>query len=426
MKNKMCCLTGLFLMLLIPVARAQFEFSGEIRPRSEFRNGFFTLPGTNSQPAFFTSQRTRVDLSYTQKNRFSTFISLQDVRVWGDQDQLADEPSLGVFQAWAKIKIASHLHVKAGRQELFYDDGYILGTLNWRQTGRSHDAAVFQWKDSTFQAHLGLAYNQSGARNYGTFYQGDYYKALQILWLKKEWQSLSLSFLGVNRGMQMGDTTLHFTQTLGPTLQYRKGRYTLKGIFYYQTGKDLTDKQVQAYFWSASLGFVTSPRWSWWVGTDVLSGTSLQDFSNPSYTKNHTFDILYGFRHRHFGHMDYFYLNFTPPAGLQDWMVKTKYQPRKNLQLNADLHSFSSQASLLDADRPDAKINRHLGVETDFYFSYTPYQAVTYTGGYSQMFASPSMELVKGSGNRKALACWVWVSVTLKPTFYASDTDSEP
>ena len=62
--------------------RAQFTFSGQIRTRSEFRDGQGTPSVRDTVPAFFTSQRIRVNFGYAA-HRFKIYTSLQDVRVWG-------------------------------------------------------------------------------------------------------------------------------------------------------------------------------------------------------------------------------------------------------------------------------------------------------------------------------------------------------
>lgn len=43
-------------------AIAQLEISAEIRPRTEFRNGFKSLNSKGEHPALFTEQRSRLNL----------------------------------------------------------------------------------------------------------------------------------------------------------------------------------------------------------------------------------------------------------------------------------------------------------------------------------------------------------------------------
>ncbi|MFA0963800.1 alginate export family protein [Roseivirga sp. BDSF3-8] len=415
-------LSGILLLTCTQLSLAQFTLGAEMRPRAQFRNGYRTLKAEGDDPSFFISQRTRLNAFYQKDDLFTTYISLQDVRIWGDQDQLADEPSTGVFEAWARLKLLNKLYLKAGRQELSYEDGYLLGRLNWRQTGRSHDAGIFQYADSTFQADLGLAFNQDKGNIFGTYYEGDYYKSLQFLWMKKSWKHLEASFLFINRGMQMADSSQNFEQTFGPTLAYSKERFSLKARAYLQRGKNADDLRVNAHFWSAMAAYRFSDQWTWKAGADVLSGMSYSDAASPTLTETRTFDILYGLRHGHFGFMDYFYLNFTPTTGLIDAMVKGSYSPKKNLKLNADIHSFSSYAQLPVEEPGNERYEKHLGVETDLYLSYSPNDELTLTGGYSHMLATESMEVVKG-GQSNGLNNWVWLALTFKPVFISTDKE---
>ena len=167
-------------------AIGQLTISGQLRTRTEFRDGLGTLILKNNSPSFFTSQRSRLTFNYkTSRVIFQT--SLQDVRVWGQDASTisnADGNKLGVHEAWAEIifsnKKDTSLHnssvdyfaVKIGRQELMYDDSRLLGNLDWLQQARHHDAIVLKFLNKGWQADLGAAFNQNtDAFNYnGTYY----------------------------------------------------------------------------------------------------------------------------------------------------------------------------------------------------------------------------------------------------------------
>ena len=143
------------MMLLIAIccsltARSQLTVSGQLRTRTEFRDGLGTLISKNNKPAFFTSQRSRLTFNY-KTNRVIFQTSLQDVRVWGQDASTisnADGNKLGVHEAWAEIVLSNkkdtsfqhspvdYFAVKVGRQELMYDDSRLLGSLDWRQQAR--------------------------------------------------------------------------------------------------------------------------------------------------------------------------------------------------------------------------------------------------------------------------------------------------
>jgi len=411
-------LLPLFSFILIQV-NAQIEISGEYRPRFQIRNGVFRLPAPDDDPSVFIAQRTRLTLNYQLEDKFTTHFSFQDVRVWGDQDQLSDEPSIGVFEAWAEIKLFSKLSLKAGRQELLYDDGYLFGTLNWREAGRSHDLGILKWQDSTWQAHLGLAFNADRASLFDEPFTNDYYKYMQYLWLHKDYENLSVSLMGINHGLERvePDTVVKYTQTVGGNIKYFGNGFTLQGIAYYQTGKDLVDRNVSAWLASVKGEMDINEKLKVLLGADILSGTPDNLLNDQNSNRNNTFDILYGFRHRHFGVMDYFYLGYTPPAGLTDLMVKFTYKHSDKFTSKFDVHNFSSQVGVPDPTLVNTNFNSQLGVELDYYFTYKPYDMVTVQGGYSHMFGTETLAFLKG-GSENELANWFWLQVSLKPVFF--------
>jgi hypothetical protein len=167
-------------------AQGQLSLSGQLRTRTEYRNGYGTLKLKTDHPAFFTSQRTRLTFNY-KINHVILQTSLQDIRVWGQDASTisaADGNKLAVHEAWAEIALANkkdstfkksaldYFAIKIGRQELLYDDSRLLGNLDWLQQARRHDAIVFKLLNKGWQSDLGIAFNQNtDAFNYnGTFY----------------------------------------------------------------------------------------------------------------------------------------------------------------------------------------------------------------------------------------------------------------
>src|SRR5688572_25040809 len=183
------CVSGsvIFIIALIALtAKGQVSLTGQVRTRTEYRNGQGTLKLKGEDASFFTSQRSRLAFNYkTGRVIFQT--TLQDVRVWGqDASSIsnADSTKLGLHEAWAEISLANkkdssfktspveYFAVKIGRQELLYDDSRLLGNLDWLQQARRHDAIVFKLLEKGWQLDLGLAFNQhTDAFNYnGTYY----------------------------------------------------------------------------------------------------------------------------------------------------------------------------------------------------------------------------------------------------------------
>jgi hypothetical protein len=167
------------LMLLASAAtfeaKAQFTLSGQLRTRTELRNGLGNLVTKGSKAAAFTSQRTRLVFGY-KWDRLTVGVSVQDVRVWGqDASSIssADGNRFMLHEAWAdlmlankadttiKFKLFDLMSLKIGRQELSYDDVRLIGNLDWLQQGRRHDMALLKTVHKGWQVDIGYAFNQN-------------------------------------------------------------------------------------------------------------------------------------------------------------------------------------------------------------------------------------------------------------------------
>src|SRR5215217_3082600 len=100
----------LFCIFLQVQANAQLSLSGQLRTRTELRDGQGSPLPKGAPPAFFTSQRTRLNVGYTMY-RLKFGVSLQDVRVWGqdvstiNRTTSADNNALMLHEAWADIAL---------------------------------------------------------------------------------------------------------------------------------------------------------------------------------------------------------------------------------------------------------------------------------------------------------------------------------
>lgn len=181
----------LLLLLMCSPLLAQLSFTGQLRTRTEYRDGVGTLRLKSIDPAFFTSQRTRLTAAY-KNSRVQFQATLQDVRVWGqDASTISanDGSKLGVHEAWAEVTLLNksdstlpkgldYLALKIGRQELLYDDSRLLGNLDWLQQARRHDAILLKMLHHGWRADLGLAFNQ----NTDAFqYDGTYYTPANVI-----------------------------------------------------------------------------------------------------------------------------------------------------------------------------------------------------------------------------------------------------
>ncbi len=171
---KLACL--LFLSVFTHFnTKAQFTLQGQLRTRTEIRNGLGNLVPNDSKSAAFTSQRTRLNFGY-KWDRVLFGASVQDVRVWGqDASSIStnDGNRLMLHEGWAEVTLANKadttvkfkaldlLTIKIGRQELIYDDVRLIGNLDWLQQARRHDMVLLKAVHHGWQVDLGYAFGQN-------------------------------------------------------------------------------------------------------------------------------------------------------------------------------------------------------------------------------------------------------------------------
>jgi hypothetical protein len=404
-------------------SHAQFKLSGEFRPRAEYSHGFKTLAQDEQKASLFVSQRTRLNLDFLTE-KLQTALVLQDVRNWGDQRQLVgnEDNAVSIHQAWLQYHFLPELAIKAGRQELVYDNSRIFGNVGWAQQGRSHDLLLIKY-EGEFSLHAGLAYHQDADRSNNFYFGPDAYKSMQFIWANRTFDRLNVSLLFLNNGNPVpGDTTgtgpiedqrISYSQTFGPVLKYSLTESVGINLeAYYQGGKDAGEIPLSA--WYARIeGAIKLNRVDLTAGYEILSGTAYDETG-----KNHSFTPFYGTNHKFNGHMDYFYVgNHSNNVGLQDifFTAKSGLGP---LGLSAHLHMFLTAAQL------STNAGSYLGTELDLIFTWKIDDVFSLGAGYSHMLPGDSMQLLKG-GSLDTFHNWAWLMLTVKPVFFKHELNTE-
>jgi alginate export protein len=408
------------LTVFSTIVNAQFKLDAEFKPRFEYRHGYKTLFPDDVDPAIFVSQRTRLNANYkSEKLEFQ--LSIQDIRVWGDVPQLnnSDNNALMLYQAWAKINFSDNLALKAGRQEIIYDDSRFFGNVDWAQQGRSHDLAMIKYQTQGFKIDLAFAYNQDGEAITGnTLNVPKTYKAFQYVYLQKKWVGFSASFLFLNNGIQYIDIAnsdnneTRYSQTLGSHLKFNKNKLSIAGNLYYQFGNDVNKNKLSSSLLSVTVNYSASDRWTPGFGIELISGN---DYGAPSNGENKAFTPFYGTNHKFNGYMDYFYVgNHINNVGLTDIFVSSNFKLGNKSSLNAAFHNFSAANSITGTDE------KQLGSELDLVYSYIIQKDVSIKFGYSQLFASEGMEILKNNFDDNSNN-WGWIMLVVKPTLFTSE-----
>ena len=83
-------------------------------------------------------------------------------------------------------------------------------------------------------------------------------------------------------------------------------------------------------------------------------------------------------------------------------------------------HFFSTPANIFDGSD---KVDNNLGTEIDLTVGYKLAKDITLSAGYSKMFATETMEILKEGGDKDADNSWSWIMFTFKPKLFSSKID---
>ncbi|CAM1364571.1 alginate export family protein [Tenacibaculum xiamenense] len=400
----------------------EFKIDADYRARGEYSHGFGTLIQEESSGALFVQQRARLKFGYTDK-KLSAYMSFQDVSVWGDHPQISaqdDNNSLSLTQAWVEFKASDYWSFKGGRQVLSYDDQRIFGGLDWAMQGRFHDALLIKHKKNNFQFDLGLAFNQNGISRQNTLFDPNNtgnvravfdYKVMAYLWLHKEWNNVKGSFLFSNNAYQNLNGQVPVSghvqrQTFGAHVKITpSSHWKVLANLYMQTGEFVEGVDLQAYNTLLEVNY--KPRkTTFGLGYEILSG----DDDGMANGEISSFFPIFGTNHKFNGFMDYFYVgNHANSIGLRDLYGKVVANLGGNSNLLVKAHYFSGDKELAN--------DSYLGTEIDIVYSKKILPYATLKIGYSQLFASDTMKLLKNVPNAGNTQNWGWAMVVVKPNF---------
>ncbi|MEL6560571.1 MAG: hypothetical protein AAFQ94_20435, partial [Bacteroidota bacterium] len=276
--------------------------------------------------------------------------------------------------------------------------------------------------DSKTKFHFGVAFNQDDdiaepallQRPGATFYSvvGNY-KTMQYGWYNKVFDTGKVSVLALNAGYQNADSTVSNKQTFGLIASKKLGGITFAGDFYYQTG-EFAKNDVNAMLYGINATFKTSAT-PLTIGYEHISGKDDDDTSSeitnfsPDFGTNHAFNGL----------MDYF---FVGPAngnvGVSDFYVKSKFKVGEKGSLGAHVHQFLTGSTQLDES--GSELSKTMGTEIDLVYTVKVSPEIKFNLGYSQMFATETMEALRG-GDSSLFTNWAWAMITFKPTLFQSE-----
>ena len=393
----------------------------QLRPRYEYRNGFKGFMPDTELPTSFVSQRSRLNLNFKQE-KISAKLTLQNVRTWGDVKTTTTNDKNGIilFEAWGQYQFDENWSTRVGRQVISYDNQRIFGEIDWLQQGQSHDAAVVSYKKGKHQLDFGAALNADSEDLFRNLYTTNY-KNMQYAWYHTDFSNFQMSLLALNTGFQYEQpaTTnleIDYIQTFGTFLKYKKNKLDADLSLYAQTGKGkLTSNNttVNAYNVGVNINYAVTNEVKAGLGYEYLSGKDQTDTENII----KSFNPIFGTNHAFNGFMDYFYVgNHKNTVGLQDVYLKLNYAPNKwNFAVTP--HVFMTAADVKNPFTAYA-MDDYLGTEVDITVGYALHKNIGISAGYSQMFGTETLEVLKG-GNKDLDNNWAYVMVNFNPKIFS-------
>ncbi len=401
----------------------QVSMDLDFRPRAELRNGYQQLPNDTTRASFFINQRVRLGLNYQVEKHFGFRFSIQDLRVWGQQDPRSTTPStLQVFEAWVEPYLYKNFSIRIGRQKLSFDNQRLFAENDWRISGCTHDAINFRYYDTNISSELALAFNQSSEQIFGTNYSPDgftNYKFLAVDYFRyRPADKFILSAINASDGYQQKNNTgkINYRFTNGGRIEFENKSFYMTFSGYYQWGKDPSGKSLSAWYMQPEIRYAIPAGITFRAGTEVFSGNS----TGSTITTDHSFVPLYGTNHRFNGSLDLItkFPTDIGNAGLVNPYLSIMQNFGKNIELRGDFHSFHSYGTYV---KDGTSYKKFLGIENDWTITYKPDNTTKLEGGISYARMSESFEVIKnaGHGSHNKTPLWFYFQVSFKPRLFS-------
>ncbi|MEO6818608.1 MAG: alginate export family protein [Ginsengibacter sp.] len=377
----------------------QVNISAEFRFRTEYRHGYrylFPKKSADTSGALFNAQRMRLNVEYSNKI-IDAYISLQDARVWGEQNQRnGRNVPLYLYEAYVEPHFNSHFSARIGRQKISYDNQRLFSMNDWRNSGSSYDALKLIYSNTKLNTELTTSYNQSGENYFNTNYNPagfSDYKFLAVHYLK--WNPVNyfqLTTINAGDAFQSSrpeeSNKTYMRYTSGGRLALSNDAWYFTTSAYYQYGKDSTGKKISAYYMQPEIKYQNGSL-STRLGAEVISGTNRDETIT-----SHSFASLYGSAHRFNGVLDLFtsFPKDVNNAGLINPYLIIDYTNKK-WSVGLENHWFFSQKDFYDVT--NAKQDHYLGFEMDPRINYTANKYTSVELGGAIAFATESLAVIK-------------------------------
>ena len=220
-----------------------------------------------------------------------------------------------------------------------------------------------------------------------------------------------LSLLFANLGYRVNNGTNYNMQTFGAHYTGKSDDLNYSASAYLQTGKNAKGQDKSAYMFAVNAGYKFSPIFSLAAGVDYLSGTA----TPSSNTTDKTFDPFSGTNHKFYGFMDYYYVGFTPSAGLLNPYLTANVRTGEKSNLSATFHYFAPAAKF----EVGGKKHSSYGSEIDLVYNLKVQPFIGLQLGYSTYFANDGTKALKNTPNQRGYQDWFWCSLNINPKLFS-------
>jgi hypothetical protein len=372
------------------------RFGGEYRLRWEGRTGIAGAT-TNDEDGYALS-RLRLDLTFKLGDHWKIFVQGQDSQAFdyaANPDPTSVENDFDLRQAYVEYRQREKTgwSLRAGRQELSYDDQRLVGPLNWGNTARSFDAvkltyadarlavdafasSVVAIQDGAFDRHL------DGQNFYGS--HASFFKAVPKAELDAYVFWKTAPRVLDERGRAGDADTVTFGARLAGKLSdradYAVDLMGQRGSF---AGDSIRGAAAHGRASYAPWGAASAPRLR--AEYDYASGDT-----SPGDGVRGTFDQLYPTNHDKYGIIDQ--VGFR---NLHDARVGVTEKVNARLTVEADYNAFwlahrrdglYNAAGLLVARVPGGASSAYVASEFDVVANFTVREGVTLGAGYGHWF----------------------------------------
>ncbi len=401
--KKMSKVSGIALAVLLAapcLARAEeggapwyekVKVGGELRLRSESQLRYTGITAAAPNNDSFVLLRARPFIDATPVDGVRIFIQPQFSRAFAQEESTiannADLPGgatpsvnnvFDLHQGFIEFSEigGSPISVKLGRQELAYGDERLIGTLNWNNVGRSHDAAKIRaaWERFAIDGFFSWVQRAGGNQYLGGIYTS--WKATDTI-TNDVYALINRDNDGMGAGLSM--TVITFGDRLAGKAWDDHVDYGLEAAIQY--GKDQPNTHF-AYAAHLHGGYTWEAAWKPRAGLEfnVASG------DDPATAKVERFFNVYPTNHNRYGYIDFFSWR-----NMYDISPSLQVKPTEKTSLEVAYHLFmlpepgdavfNAAGAVLRAGAAGA--SRIAGHEGDLLFQYKTNKWLNFLGGYS-------------------------------------------